>query len=113
MSDRKDTRKIIVDFNDGGVSVDYWARGANHADYIRWEGNSRFVIEFDQSTPFRHFKYQSKKENDLFVVEEEVLHNDDNLGAKRFKYSIAATQNGDIDIIDPEIIVPRGHREDR
>ncbi len=103
----KKTRKITVKFERGEVSVNPPSLGGNCRENIQWEGNCLFVIGFGDRSPCKHFKYHSENKNGRFVVEAPVIYNDELLGARRFKYSVAATQNGAIDIVDPEIIIPR------
>jgi len=110
MSDQKEHIVITVSFIDGRVVVNPEFCEANRNENIRWKSDYQFVIQFGQSSPFKKFKYHSTEDNGKFFAKAKIDYDSGNMGAKKFKYSVAATKNGNIDMLDPEIIVPRGSR---
>ncbi|MCK4337921.1 MAG: hypothetical protein KAX11_08250 [Candidatus Aminicenantes bacterium] len=111
MSNKNDSNVIEVSFNEEGrVGVKEWVIWRNHDEPIKWESDSPFAIHFHKFSPLESMVFNSKKrESDgRHVVEASVVFNPRDTGARKFSYYVASIQGETIDIVDPEIIIPRG-----
>jgi hypothetical protein len=56
---------------------------------------------------FENFEYKSASDGTKHFLKQKVAYNASHGGLKRFKYIISASDETEVHILDPEIIVPR------
>jgi hypothetical protein len=104
---------IEIDWEAGALSGTHRLKvpngGAEKNSTITWQwtggnGDGLFYILFPDGSPFMEREFAS----DEGRVSRSVVYDPHNGGARRFKYIIAAYQQGKgMHILDPEIIIPR------
>lgn len=102
-------RTIEVSFNKKErIVTSEWICEADPGDVIHWYSAFPFVIHFDRISPLGSMIFHSKEKGKRFIVEAPVVFNTSERGARKFSYYLAAFQGRAMDIVDPEIIIPRG-----
>ena len=101
---------IVVNFNEGLVTVEPNSKGADFGDTIIWECECPFVIHFKDTSPLNEMIIHSEPEGGKHIARATVAHNPRVYGGVQGKYFIACANEEYIDAADPDIIVPRDRR---
>ena len=116
MSKENDPIVIEVGFDERGmVGVNEWIIWADPNEEITWTSNFPFAIHFDRNSPMLSMVYNSAEIGSRHEVKARVVYNHQDGGGRRFSYYIASYMEDNelgkvVDIVDPEIIIPRGPR---
>jgi len=102
---------VILDFEikekKRGLKLDKPRAEGGRDDVIVWSWpkapKGLFMILFPDQSPFEQLEYKDKDG----VIRAKIIYDSSQYGAKRFKYIIAASDNKEVFILDPEIIVPK------